>query len=256
MNNYDFQNLSFIEFESIVQDLLQKQMGIRFECFTEGKDGGIDLRHSKNTDNDIIVQCKKYKNFSSLFSNLKKEVEKVKKIEPSKYILATSVGLTPFQKSKIKIIFNPFIKKNEDILGRNDLNNLLGIYEDIEKKHLKLYLPSVGVLKKILHSKVYNQSQFEKDKIKETIKVYVENQSFNEAIEIINKNKFVIISGIPGIGKTTLARMISYYFLANNFDEFVFLSDDIDNGYESYLEDKKQIFLFDDFLGRNFLENK
>ncbi len=256
MSNYDFQNLSFIEFESIVQDLLQKQLSLRLECFTEGKDGGIDLRHSKNIDNDIIVQCKKYKNFSSLFCNLKKEAVKVKKIKPLRYILATSVGLTPLQKNKIVNIFKPFITKNEDILGRNDLNNLLGIYDDIEKKHLKLYLPSVGVLKKILHSKVYNQSQFEKDKIEETIKVYVENQSFNEAVEIINRNKFVIISGIPGIGKTTLARMLSYYFLANNFDEFVFLSDDIDSGYESYLENKKQIFLFDDFLGRNFLESK
>ena len=118
-----------------------------------------------------------------------------------------------------------------------------------------MWLSSVNVLEKILNSRIENQSNFELEKIQETIRVYVNNDSFYKASEIIRQKKYVIISGIPGIGKTTLARILVFHYLAEGFEEFVYLSDSIDDGYTYYKEGKKQIFLFDDFLGTNFLEN-
>jgi DNA polymerase III delta prime subunit len=180
----------------------------------------------------------------------------VRKLDPARYILTTSAGLTPKQKNDIVTLFHPYIKATADILGRNDLNNLLSSYPEVEKDHFKLWLSSVPVLEKILHSKVVNQSSFEKEKIKETIRVYVENDSYYEAIRIIKAKKYVIVSGTPGIGKTTLARILAYHFLANGFEEFVFLSDSINDAYEAWQENVKQVFLFDDFLGRNFLDKQ
>lgn len=255
MANYDFKNLSDIEFESLTQDLLQEDLKVKLERFTSGRDKGIDLRYAVGSNN-LIVQCKRYSDFSSLFSNLKKEVEKVKLLKTTRYIIATSVGLTPQQKGHIKDLFNPFILEASDILGKEDLNNLLNINGHIERNHFKLWLTSTNILNKILHSKVCNQSQFEVEKIKDNINIYVQNQSFREALNILQKENFAIISGIPGIGKTTLARILVYYFLANDFEEFIFLSDNINDAYEFYLEDKKQVFLFDDFLGSNLLEDK
>jgi adenylate kinase family enzyme len=254
--NYDFLNLSSYEFENLSRDLLQKKLNVVFESFTSGRDGGIDLRHSKNLKNEIIVQCKRYTTYSSLYSNLKKEVRKVKKINPKRYIITTSVGLTPKQKENILALFDEYIIETGDIVGRDELNNLLCLYEDIEKKHFKLWLSSTTILKKIIHSKIYNQTSFEEEIIKENIKTYVENESFEKAINTLNKHHYVIISGIPGIGKTTLARILVYHFLANDFDEFIYLSNSISEGFEVFEESKKQIFLFDDFLGRNFLESK
>ena len=49
---------------------------------------------------------------------------------------------------------------------------------------------------------------------------------------------------------------MTLYLLSNDFDEFVYLNDSIDDGYEYYQEGKKQIFFFDDFLGKNFFEGK
>jgi energy-coupling factor transporter ATP-binding protein EcfA2 len=91
---------------------------------------------------------------------------------------------------------------------------------------------------------------------KETKTSNVCNDSFYNASEIIKQKKYVIISGIPGIGKTTLARILVFHYLAEGFEEFVYLSDSIDDAYTYFKEGKKQIFLFDDFLGTNFLENK
>lgn len=255
MSNYDFLNLSDVDFEILTQDLIQASQGIKLERFTAGRDGGTDLRHAKGPDN-LIIQCKRYSSASSLIDALKKEVPKVRQLNPTRFIISTSVGLTPGRKEEIKRLFEPYILNTVDILGRQALNDLLSEHPDIERQHFKLWLPSTNILNKILHSKTYNQSQFEIEKVREGIELYVQNPSLEEAIEILNKENFVIISGIPGIGKTTLARMLVYHLLADGFEEFVFMSDNINDGYEYYVEDKKQVFLFDDFLGSNLLENK
>lgn len=255
MNNYDFLNLSDIEFEALTHDLLEASLEVPLERFTAGKDGGIDLRHAKGPDN-LIIQCKRYKDVGPFMSSLKKEIKKVQTLSPTRLIIVTSVGLTPNRKRLIQSLFNPFILEPSDIISRQEINDLLAKYSDIERRHFKLWLPSINILEKILHSKTYNQSQFEVERIKENISLYVQNPSFEEAINILNKENFVIISGIPGIGKTTLARILVYHLLANDFEEFIFMSDNINDGYEFYEEGKKQVFLFDDFLGSNLLENK
>ncbi|WP_234110545.1 MULTISPECIES: nSTAND3 domain-containing NTPase [Chryseobacterium] len=254
MPDYNFLNLSSAEFEEISRDILQKHLNIYFESFTNGRDLGIDFRHSTNKNENIIVQCKRYSTFESLFKALVKEKEKVEKLNPSRYILTTSVGLTPSQKQKILDLIEPYIKNSEDIYSKDDMNNLLGLYPDIEKQYFKLWLSSINILERILNSKIYNQTNFEEEKIKDTVQLYVENDSYYDAIKVLKNKKYVIISGIPGIGKTTLARILVYHFLANGFEEFIFLSDSIDEGYSIYKENTKQIFLFDDFLGRNFLD--
>ncbi|ALP36029.1 hypothetical protein ASL14_07470 [Paenibacillus sp. IHB B 3084] len=106
MQNYDFLNLSSVEFEDLVRDILQKHLNIYLESFTEGKDGGIDLRGSIDKNKTLLIQCKRYKDFNSLKGNLIKESSKVKDLKPEKYILVTSVGLTPKNKAEIKKYLN------------------------------------------------------------------------------------------------------------------------------------------------------
>jgi len=107
-----------------------------------------------------------------------------------------------------------------------------------------------------LNNRVYNQSDFEEAEIKKIFKTYVENESYSKSLKILKDKKYVIISGIPGVGKTTLARILVCHFSANGFEEFIFLSESINEGYDVFKDRVKQIFLFDDFLGSNFLEQK
>ncbi|MDJ0364611.1 restriction endonuclease [Hymenobacter sp. H14-R3] len=256
MANYDFLSLSADEFEELSGDLLQKKFSIELESFTSGRDGGIDLRHSTDRGKTLIVQCKRYKDYSSLLSVLaNKELDKIKLLKPSRYVLVTSVGLTPHQKKEIKRILSPFIKRQSDILGKSDINALLRQFPDVEKVHFKLWMSSVSVLERIIHSKVYNQTMIEKESIKQTVKLYVRNRSLDEAFEIIKENKYVVVSGIPGIGKTTLARILVCQLLSSGYDELIVISNSIDEAYAVLREEAKQVFLFDDFLGSNFLNN-
>ena len=253
MTDYNFLNLSPYEFEILSRDLLQKYLTCHIESFSSGADKGIDLRCFLH--GNVIIQCKRYNDFSSLQSALKEEAEKVKKLNPDRYILTTSVGLTPERKNKIFKLFSPFILTEDDIMGKEDLNNFLAQYPEIEKLHFKLWLSSINILQEIINRNIVNQTQFKLEEIKEKIKIYVQNDSYFEAVDILKENKYVIISGMPGIGKSILAEMLAYRLLASGIDEFIFLSDSVQEGYKMYDNEKSQIFLFDDFLGRNFLVN-
>ena len=251
MTDYDFRILQPSEFECFSRDLLQARENIFIESFADGRDKGIDLRFAYDKDKTCIVQCKRYKEWLELKGNLKKEVEKVKRLNPKRYILTTSVDLTVGQKNEIVSMFTPYILNDSDVLCRKDLNNLLNLHKDIEKNYHKLWLASTNVLNLIVNKDTVNWSTFELENIEREIRLYVENKSLNEALEILKKNHYVVISGIPGIGKTTLARMLVYSMLAQGFEEFVYVTDDMNNAAKMFDKEKRQIFFFDDFLGSN-----
>ena len=255
MCDYDFGILSFSEFENLTRALLEAEYGIFIETFKEGKDGGIDLRFETENGGVAIVQAKRYKEEKSLFTQLKEEVKKVKKLKPERYILSTSIGLNPPQKDAIKEMFEPYILKTSDILGKDDLKALLEKHKDIEERFYKLWLSSTNILNHVLHKDTKNWSDWELDEIKETVKIYVENESFTKALEILKKYHYVIISGIPGIGKTTLARMLIWYMLGKEkYEELVCVKGELDKGVGLLQDGRKQIVYIDDFLGANALE--
>ena len=250
MLDYDFKILQPSEFECFSRDLLQAREDIFIESFADGRDKGIDLRFAYSKDKTCIVQCKRYKEWKELKGKLKEEVEKVKRLSPQRYILTTSVDLTVKQKDEVLAMFNPFILSGMDVLGKKDLNNLLEKNPEIEKNYHKLWLASTNVLNTIINRATLNWSSFELEKIEKDIRLYVENESLNKALDVLKENHYVVISGIPGIGKTTLARMLVYTMLARGYEEFVYV-DDMDTAAKMFSKEKRQIFFFDDFLGAN-----
>lgn len=254
MNQYDFSNLSPSEFEMLVRDLLQAKYKIQVESFAEGQDRGIDLRF-KDEGGDCIVQCKRYSSFDNLMGALKRETSKVLKLNPKRYIIATSLELSPEQKSKVQSLFSTYIKDTTDILSRSDLNNLLTQYPEVERSYYKLWLTSAAVLDRIVNAQVYYHGQLQLQQIREQATMYVQNPSFNQALELIRDHNYVLISGEPGIGKSTLAYMLVYYLLSKGYDQFVYLSETVTDAYK-ITTDKPTVYLFDDFLGTNFMKTQ
>lgn len=253
---YDFSSLSDIDFEILTQDLLQEELKLIFEGFKKGKDKGIDLR-CLHSGNNIIVQCKHYvgSSFSALYSNLKKELPKIEKLNPQKYIIVTSHALTPDNKDKIKKLFEPYIINLNDIYGKEDLNNLLKLHPNVEINHFKLWMTNTQLLNKIFKNRIINQTSIKLDEIKEKIKKFVPNSSFKEAKSILNNYNCVVISGSPGVGKTTLSDIIVWEYILNDY-EFIYVTNDIKDALECFNPKSKQIFYYDDFLGETSLFSK
>ena len=253
---YTFETLSPNDFEILTRDLLQKELSLTLESFKSGRDNGIDLRYSQNKENDIIIQCKHYQGstFNDLIKTMKREVEKIKELSPERYILVTSLPLTPKNKEKIIEICEPYITRNSDIYSQNDINNLLQKFPEVEKNTFKLWMTSTNVLERLFHSGTYNKSEFKLENIKEKIKIFVPNPSLDKANKILEENNFVVISGAPGVGKTTLADMIIWQYVSQGY-EFINVTDNINEAVNVYKRDEncKQIFYYDDFLGETNL---
>lgn len=255
MPNYSFYDaFSPIDFERFCRDVIQVREGISFELTKIGKDKGIDFKH-KSERIFIVGQAKKYKYYKDFIRVLKhEELKKVKKLKPDRYIITTSLSLTNSQVDEIYKVFDGIIISKNDILGKNELNELLSeeSYHAVERKHTKLWISSSNILQNILDETVYrrqyNLVYQELDRIKSVSKYYVQNLSFDEALSVVENENYVIISGTAGSGKTTLGRMLILYFMEKQF-ELVMVTDNISQAEEIFDTNKKQIFFFDDFLG-------
>jgi hypothetical protein len=205
-----------------------------------------------------VVQCKHYavSGYQTLFSHLqRKEASKVKALKPTRYLLATSVGLTPGNKEDIASLFEPYCSSTGDVYGREDLNNVLGRYPQVERSNFKLWLTSTAVLQRVLQSSVFNRSDVEAEAIKRKLKYFVMTGSLAKAKSILEESHYCLITGIPGIGKTTLAEMLIVDYIAEGY-EAIRVTSDIAEAYATYRPSDKQIFYYDDFLGQAGLEEK
>ncbi len=255
---YDFKSLSAYDFELLCRDILQAELKVRLESYKPGKDGGVDLRGYETNNKELIVQCKHYANstFNDLIRKIKcEEVEKVKKINPSTYILITSLNLSKSNKNKIFQLLPEFFKTEANIFGQEDINNILGRHPQIEKQHFKLWLTSITILEQVLHSGIINRSGAKIRDIQEKLKLYVQNDSYQKANEILEQYKYLIISGIAGIGKTTLADILSYSHLGQGY-EFIEITENIEEAWKLLNPEEKQLFYYDDFLGQTSLSEK
>ena len=256
MPAYDFRSLSSFEFEHLVRDLLQKELGVYIESFKRGRDGGIDLRHIAGPRDRLVVQCKHYleSGYSKLLHHLKNvELAKVQRLKPARYILATSVGLTPANKDELVSLLQPYCQGPQDVIGGDDCNNLLSRHPEVEREHFKLWLTSTTVLHEVLHSKLFNETAAERQRIGRRLRLYVHHESYFTAVELLERYHYCIIAGQPGIGKTTLAEILTVAHLGQGY-EVVVISNDIRDAFAVFNSTRRQLFVYDDFLGMTALE--
>lgn len=253
MPDYDFTTLSPPDFESLTRDLLQEFLQTHVESFKGGADKGIDLRYATVEGSEgCIIQCKHYarSGFSKLLSDLKnKEKVKIHKLRPSRYIISTSVPLSPGNKSDIQEALYPHIKDPADIFGKDDLNNLLGLYEKVERRHIKLWMTTTNVLERVLHAGIFNQTEATLDAVRRRLSLFVEVPAFRRALRTVSENGVCILTGSPGVGKTTIAEMVMMAHLARDWSA-ISLSVHVSQAFSVLDPGSKQIFYYDDFLGQ------
>lgn len=256
MSDYDFKTLNDKEFEVLCTDLLSKHFGNKFERFKSGRDLGVDGRFFSEKGGEVVLQCKHWAKtpVAQMISMLKtKEKPKLDALKPERYILAVSNELSRLNKQQIFDVLKPHLKCESDIFGCEDLNDLLRKNPDVERQHYKLWMHSIGVLENIINRSILGRSRDEMYEIQDRFNRYVVTSNHENAALQLENLRVVIITGEPGVGKTTLADQLCYQFSAVGY-EFLKLGDDITEAEQVLDEESKQLFYFDDFLGRNYLE--
>jgi hypothetical protein len=254
---YDFSTLSPDDFEILVGDLLSREWGVPIEFFKSGRDRGIDLRYAAAEDavGTTIVQCKRYgaHRYGALVANLEIEKSKVAELAPARYVVATTVPLNPQQKEKLFSLLSPWCRATQDILGADDINALIRRHPSVERNHFKLWISSTGVLETIIHSKIFATTDDELETLKLELSKLVVHDGLDRAMRILDDEHHVVVVGNPGIGKTTLARMLLADLVGNGFEPIV-VSSSIDDAWAVLHAAEKRgsriAIFYDDFLGR------
>lgn len=255
MTNYDFLSLDDKEFEQLSLRLLGAQEGVMYERFKPGRDSGIDGRYFTSSG-DTIVQCKHWARtgISALVRSLRKdELSKVQKLNPRRYVLITSLPLSPTDKAQIRAIFEPYIQCDSDVVGSEALNDMLALHPAIERGTIKLWLHSTVVLNQITSLALIGRSGYILGEMRQKRARYVETPSHKLGLVRLAEMHVVLITGEPGVGKTTLAEQLCLDSVLNGF-HLCAAAKAVEELEAAYQEDTKQVFYFDDFLGRTFLE--
>ncbi len=256
MPDYDFHQLSPYNLEVLARDLLQAHWGVTLESFKAGKDGGIDLRYA-SAAGKLVVQVKHMlrTGLAGLLRELKKEAAKVRQLQPDRYVLVTSVPLSAANKDAVVGIIGADVIRPSDVIGQEDLNNLLGQHGEIERGHYKLWLASRAVLDRVLHNAALTRSEFKARQVYEDARRYVQGGVYPEAMRMLDSRHVVVIAGPPGVGKSTLANLLLYEHLERGFCP-VLIQRDIDEGQALFQPGVRQVFHFDDFMGATFLGDR
>lgn len=256
MSDYDFRSLNDKEFEILCADLIGTVESKRIERFKRGRDKGIDGRFFAAEGEEVILQCKHWADtpVRDLISKLKSvELPKIRKLNPRRYIVAVSNPLSRTDKNSIKSVLSPFVESESDIYGKEDLNDLLSRQPDIERRHYKLWLHSAAALSNVFNAAIRGRSEFSLAEIYQKSAKYVATDNHTRALDQLEKLGVVVITGEPGVGKTTLAEHLCLHYASREF-QFLQVSENINEAESAFSTHEKQIFYFDDFLGRNYLE--
>ncbi len=257
---YDFSKLNGREFEALGASIFEKILNTKVETFKAGKDGGVDGRFWISSKKEGIIQCKQYAGtpYKTLISKVRlEEVEKVRKLNPERYIFVTSQNLSRENKKEIQNIFKPYIKRQDDVFGYEDLNDFLLKKEnqDIVEKNFKLWITSTSVLDLIYNNAIKGRSETTIREFQEKAYKYVITQNHSKGLQILEENNVVILTGEPGIGKTTLADNLALLYAAKGY-EFCDIEENISEAENIFREGEKKNILFycDDFLGSNLYD--
>lgn len=258
---FDLSNLNDYEFEILCKDIMQDILDEELFTFSRGVDAGVDICDKANAPT-IIIQAKHYagSTYSQLKSSLKKDVTKIQRHNPKKYFVCTSQSLTRKNKQEIIEMFNEFMSDISHVIDKNDINSFLEDEQnkDIVVKNYKLWLCASDVLSLVNNQNIFIDCSELMLDIREQIKLFVETQAYHDSIKRLRQDNIIIIIGAPGVGKSTLSKMLLLYYADKNYKVRYVTNNNISEIKRSLnmAPNKKEIVLLDDFLGQHYLNLK
>lgn len=256
---FDYSLLDSLDFEKLCQDIMGKKLNKNLRVFPRGKDGGIDLTDDLSELN-VLVQVKHFmkSSFSTFKSALQNELIKVEKHKPKDYYIFTSQSLNPMQVTEIYSIFESYMTSERSIITKEDIDTFLGDEKNIDilRGQFKLWVTTDIVLKDYLNQNVFIDSEVLISDIHNDIKYFEQTVVFNSCLEILSKERIVLLYGDPGVGKTLNSKMLLLNFIKKGYRVRYSSNGNITELKKAITSnrDSKEIIFLDDCLGQHYFK--
>lgn len=258
---FDYSKLDSLDFEKLCGDIMSRKLKRNLRYFPPGRDGGIDLVDDV-IEKNILIQVKHYEksSYSSFKNALKIELEKVKKLQPKQYYIFTSQSLSPDNIKEVFNMFMDYMDNESNIVTREDINMFLKLEENIDilRSHFKLWITADNVLKDFLNQDVFLDSEILLSDIDEEIKYFVQTNTFNSCLNILEEERKILLYGDPGVGKTLNSKMLLLNYVKKGYRIRYSSNAEIGELKKSVTSNKeiKEVIFLDDFLGQYYFNLK
>ncbi len=216
----------------------------------------LQIKHKSKTDD-------KTKAANQLNADLANELATVflkNQLNPDVYIFVINLPVSAALFDQLHHIFDHFCKthgfrnKQFDIIGYHQLETCIE-----ENEVIKWNFPNIlsgndleFLLKKIINAQLSTRTKGWLNVIRESYRWFVATGGFHEAMEKLNNQHIILLSGPPKSGKTFIAEILALlYTIRHDYEP---LRIDESQEFERfYDENKKQVFVWDDAFGKHQL---
>lgn len=243
MPRYRLDELGAIQFEWLCQALLKKTCGLAVESWGGHSDRGNDAWSSegitiskpkKRIPGPVTFQVKFVGHANATGSKplpaIKKAVsaeighlrQRNRRLSESVggYVFLTNAPLSAEGRDTIaKLLQAALPNKRIILLGANDICDLLDDAPGIRVSFPQLL--GLGDLRSLIESavdrRILNRSTLAKSRAEELAPVFFPTQAYRDALGKLEQHSFVVLTGPPEMGKTTIARMIGLAKMSENW---------------------------------------
>ncbi|MFH0780887.1 MAG: hypothetical protein V2B20_02900 [Pseudomonadota bacterium] len=265
---YNLEQLGWFNFEQLARTLLRQIIGNGVSTFSGSVDKGRDATFSGEATSfpsesdrwsgEWIFQVK-HRTYSTRGAD--KVRAELKRILPTEierilskhhhvcqhYVVITNCPLTAQDKDEL----HGLIRLGHDeilqvsVLGESDLQELLDCHPRIVSAFPQIL--GVSQLRELIEWGLHRRSLDYLLAAQAEIATFVATSPYLNAIELLHKQHFCVLTGPPKMGKTCTAYALAASFSALSYEVF-----DLRNQrdfYDAYRDDAKQLFICDDVFG-------
>jgi hypothetical protein len=267
MAHYNLEKLGWFNFESLVRCLSRELIGSGLSAFSGSRDQGRDAvftgkasnfpSKSELWDGHWIFQVK-HREYSSrgadtvrteLKRTLPDEINTIinkHSFDCDNYIFVTNCPLTSTDKDDMQAIVNERYKeiKNLSVLAETDVQELL----DLHPKVVSAFPQILGLsqLKELTNWGLHQRSFQYLETAQSEIGKFVATEPYLNAVDLLHKQHFCVLTGPPKMGKTCTAYALAAAFSSLNYEIYELRNQR--DFYDAYSEEK-QLFICDDVFG-------
>lgn len=271
---YRLDDLGWFQFEWLCQSLLKTEFGVGIEAWGGHSDLGRDAYCEEELEIPIkgtkspgpfLFQAKFVaeanaagaKPNDALTNSVTSECDAIKSrfrkrgIENIKhYVLLTNVPFSPSLRQKIQDLLKQAVPHCKiSLWGSEDLCAMLD-----NAPNIRIAFPQImglrdlrELLASVVEKPILERSTLSLDRAAELAQVFVPTEAYSKALATLAEYSFVVITGPPEMGKTTIARIIGLAKLGEGWECYECRKPD--DFLQVMRSDRRQIFIADDAFG-------